>query len=59
MMMRTISLTLLMSGCIHQIWKLEIIRNTRVNPRYQFRRKIGLMRQERNILDIYKTPIHP
>ena len=53
MMMRTMSLTLLISGWIHQLWKSEGIRKPIGTPRYQSRRKIGLMIQESNILDIY------
>ena len=51
--MRTMSLTLLISGWIHQLWKSEGTRKPIGTPRYQSRRKIGLMIQESNILDIY------
>ena len=48
MMMKTMFITFLMSGWRQKFWKIEGIRKLRDTPRSQFRKKSGLMIQERN-----------
>ena len=48
MMMRTMSLTLMISGWRQKSCKIEGIRKLRDNPSPQFRKKSGLMTKERN-----------
>ena len=52
MIMITMSINLIMSGWIHQLWNIEVIRKPRGNPRYLLSRKSGIMIQYRKTLDI-------